>query len=217
MIEVFITGLILGVSQCALSCGPLLVFYIAGAGRGWKESIKATLAFSLARLLAYTILGAAAGLVGMGLVNLFEEGIFLFWINIIMGFFILFLGALIIIGKNPQLHICHYLNRHTVNNSVLSMALLGFLIGIVPYCGPFIGILSYIVVIAKDPLIGAGYGFMFGLGAALITPLLIIGPLAGLMPRLFKNPKVLLAFHRLAGVILVLFAVRLFLDIFKVI
>ena len=213
MLELFVAGLILGASQCALSCGPLLVFYIAGAGQGWKEGIKATIAFSSSRLLAYTFLGAIAGLAGKSLVDLFEEGTFILWVQFATGIFVLLLGTLIIIGRNPHLHICHYLNRHTVDNSLLSMSILGFLIGIVPYCAPFLGILTYIAMVARDPLLGGLYGFLFGLGAALITPLIIVGPLAGLAPKIFKSPLLLQVFSRLSGLVLLLFGVRLILNI----
>ena len=212
--ELFVAGLILGVSQCALTCGPLLVFYIAGAGQGCREGIKSTIIFSLSRLFAYTLLGAVAGLVGMSLVNLFEGGTFIFWIHIVTGAFIFLLGTLIILGKNPHLHMCQYLNRHTVDNSIVSMSLLGFLIGIVPFCAPFLGILTYIAMVDRNPLMGALHGFTFGIGAALITPLLIIGPLTGLLPKLFKTPFLLEVFNRLSGVILILFGIRLLFDVF---
>ena len=94
------------------------------------------------------------------------------------------------------------------------MALLGFLIGIVPYCAPFLGILTYIAFTVKDPLFGALYGLSFGLGSALLTPLLIAGPLAGLLPKLvFRNTVVFEAFKRVSGIILLLFGVRLILAI----
>jgi sulfite exporter TauE/SafE len=186
----FVTGLTLGVSQCLLSCTPMLVLYVAGTTDNWREGLKATLVFSLARLLAYVLLGTLAGFVGVHLVAYFREQAVITWIQLAAAAFVI------------------------LKNNILSMALLGFLIGIVPYCAPFLGILTYIAFTVRDPLTGALYGLSFGLGSALLTPLLIAGPLAGLLPRLvFKNSLILELFRRVAGVILLFFGIRLILNI----
>jgi sulfite exporter TauE/SafE len=192
----------------------MLALYIAGTREGWWEGLKATLVFSLARVLAYVILGMLAGFVGGQLLAFFEEKSAILWIQLAAGAFVIMLGLLIILGRNPHLQLCRYLSRYTLGNSTLSMALLGFLIGIVPYCVPFLGILTYIAFSVENPLFGALCGLAFGLGAALITPLIVAGPLAGLLPKLaFKSPVLLEAFRRISGVILLLFGVRLALNI----
>jgi len=208
----FATGLALGVSQCMLTCTPLLVLYVAGTTGGWKEGLKAALAFSTARLLAYTLLSALAGFIGVRLVDYLREEAFTSWIQLAAGAFVLLLGILIMFGRNPQLHLCRYLSGRVLNNSILSMGLLGLLIGIVPYCAPFLGILAYIAFAVKDSLLGALYGLSFGLGAALITPLVVVGPLAATVPKLvFKSPLLLEIFKRASGVILLIFGTRLIL------
>jgi len=206
----FATGLALGISQCMLSCAPLLLLYVAGTAVGWKEGLKAALVFSLARVLAYSILGALVGFLGMRLVDCFRGETFIPWVQLVAGAFVSLLGILIMLGRNPQLHLCRYFSKHTLNNSILSMGLLGFLIGVVPYCAPFLGILTYIAFAVRDPLLGALYGLFFGLGAALVTPLLVAGPLAVLIPKLvFKSPLLLEIFRRVSGVILLIFGIRL--------
>jgi len=208
----FVTGLTLGISQCMLSCAPLLALYVAGTAEGWRAGFKAALIFSLSRLLAYTLLGALAGAIGMRLVNYFQEEAFVSWTQFGAAAFLLLLGILIIMGRNLHLHLCQYLSRHTLKNSTFSMALLGFLTGLAPYCAPFLGILTYIAFALRDIALGALCGLAFGLGAALITPLLVIGPLAGILPKLFKNPLLLETFKRASGVILLLLGVRLILT-----
>lgn len=208
----FATGIMLGASQCMLSCAPLLLLYVAGTAEGWKEGLKAALAFSLARVAAYTILGALVGFAGVRLAEHFRQDTFISWVQLSAGAFVLLLGILIMLGRNPQLHLCRYISRYTLNNSVLSMGLLGFLIGIVPYCAPFLGILTYIAFAVRDSLLGALYGLFFGLGAALVTPLIVAGPLAALIPKLvFKSPLLLEIFRRASGVILLIFGIRLIL------
>lgn len=209
----FVTGLTLGISQCMISWAPVLALYVAGTAEGWQAGLKAALVFSLSRLLTYTLLGALAGGIGMRLVTHFQEEAFIFWVQFGAVAFIFLLGILIIIGRNPHIRLCQYLSRHTLKNSTLSMALLGFLIGIVPYCAPFLGILTYIAFALRDIPLGALCGLAFGLGAALITPLLVIGPLSGILPKLFKNPLLLEVFRRASGIILLLFGIRLVLAI----
>jgi len=208
----FATGLALGISQCMLSCAPLLLFYVGGVTERWTEGLKAALVFSLARVLAYTILGALAGFAGVRLVEYFRQDTFVSWVQLIAGAFVLLLGVLTMLGRNPQLHLCRFLSGRILNNTILSMGLLGFLIGIVPYCTPFLGILTYIAFAVGDSLLGALYGLFFGLGAALVTPLLVAGPLAALIPKLvFKSPLLLEIFRRVSGIILLIFGIRLIL------
>jgi len=192
----------------------MLLFYVAGTTDGWRAGLKATLVFSLARLIAYVLLGALAGFLGVHLVSYVKGETFIYWVQLAAGAFVLLLGLLIILGRNPHLRLCRYLSRHTLNDSTLSMALLGFLIGIVPYCAPFLGILTYITFTVKNPLFGAFCGLSFGLGSALITPLLVAGPLASVIPKLvFKSPLFLEAFKRVSGIILLLFGIRLVITI----
>lgn len=208
----FAMGLALGMSQCMLSCAPLLLLYVAGTAEGWKQGLRAALVFSLARVFAYTLLGALVGFLGMRLVDSFKGETFITGVQLVAGVFVLLLGILIMLGRNPQLHLCRYLSKHTLNNSVLSMGLLGFLIGVVPYCAPFLGILTYIAFAVRDSLLGALYGLFFGLGAALVTPLLVAGPVAALIPKLvFKSPLLLEIFRRASGAILVIFGIRIIL------
>ncbi len=208
----FITGLTVGMGYCVFACAPVVALYVAGTTDGWRAGLRATLAFSLARVSAYTLLGALAGGIGMSLVTNLQEEAFASWVQLGAAAFVILLGALIAIGHHPHMHLCHYLSRHTVQKSTLSMALLGFLIGIVPYCAPFLGILTYIAFALGDIPLGAMCGLAFGLGAALVTPLLVVGPAAGLLPRLFKTPVLLQIFRHASGGILLLFGIRMVLT-----
>ncbi len=208
----FVTGLTVGVGSCMLACAPVVALYVAGTTDGWRAGLRATLVFSLARLSAYTLLGAIAGGVGMGLLTHLKEETLASWVQLGAAAFVLLLGLLIVVGHHPHIHLCQHLSRHTVQNSTLSMGLLGFLIGIVPYCAPFLGILTYIAFALGSIPLGALCGLAFGLGAALLTPLLVVGPAAGILPRVFKTPLLLEVFRRASGGILLLFGIRLILT-----
>lgn len=209
-VELFMTGLALGVSQCIISCAPVLMLYVAGTKEGWREGVKATLTFSLSRLCAYTLLGLLAGVAGMLITDVLYQGDLTTYIWIGAGTFILLIGVLMMWGKEPRLHLCQILMKRTIKDSTISMGLLGFVVGIASYCAPFMGILTYIAFTVKDPLAGAFYGFCFGLGATIVTPLIAMGVLASILPRvLFNSPKILDIFRRSCGFLFLLLGARL--------
>jgi len=211
-VELFTAGLVLGASQCVISCVPMLVLYVAGTREGWKEGLKATLIFSFSRLFAYVLLGLAAGFSGVFLADLLQRQGFGSYLWISAGAFISLLGVLIILGKEPRAHFCRVLSEHTVTDSTKSMALLGFIVGVAP-CAPLLGILTYIAFSVKDPLLGAVYTFCFGVGASIITPIVVLGVLSSVVPRLlFKSPRILDIFRRSCGLLLLFFGARLIAD-----
>ena len=211
-IELFTAGLVLGASQCVLSCVPMLVLYVAGTREGWREGLKATLIFSFSRLFAYVLLGFLAGFSGMFLADFLQNPGFGSCLWISAGAFISALGILVILGKEPRFHLCRVLSHHTVNDSTKSMALLGFIVGVAP-CAPLLGILTYIAFSVKDSLLGGIYAFCFGVGASVITPIVVLGVLSSVVPRLlFKSPKILDIFRRSCGLLLVFFGARLIVD-----
>lgn len=211
-VELFTAGLVLGASQCVISCVPMLILYIAGTREGWMEGLKATLIFSFSRLFAYVLLGLVAGFSSMFLADLLQNPEFDSYLWISAGAVVSLLGVLVILGKEPRFHLCRALSQHTVNDSTKSMALLGFIVGLAP-CAPLLGILTYIAFSAESPLVGVFYALCFGIGTTIITPIVILGVLASIAPRfLFKNPKILDIFRRSCGVLLLFFGARLIVD-----
>ena len=210
--ELFIAGLTLGASQCMLSCVPMLTLYVAGTREGWREGLKATLIFSFSRLLTYVVLGLLAGFLGTLLADFLQSPGFGNYVWISAGAVLCLLGALVILGKEPRFHFCRALSQHTVNDNTKSMALLGILVGMAP-CAPLIGILTYIAFTVQDSWLGAVYALCFGIGTTIITPIVVLGVLSSIVPRLlFKNQKVLDIFRRACGLLLIFFGTRLILD-----
>lgn len=212
-LELFVMGIALGASQCVISCAPILGLYVAGTREGWRDSLRATLIFSLSRLFAYVLLGLLAGLFGDLIVSTLKHHNLALYLWVAAGAFISLVGIIIIWGKEPHLHFCQVLTRHTVNDSIKSMALLGLIIGITP-CAPLLAVLSYIATTAKSALVGAFYAFCFGLGPAIITPIIILGIVAGVIPKtLFKTPRTLDIFRRACGFLLLLLGARLLISV----
>lgn len=211
-IELFTAGIVLGASQCVISCAPMLVLYVAGTREGWRDGLKATLIFSISRLFACVLLGFVAGFSGALLADFLQNPGFGSYLWISAGAFISLLGGLIMLGKEPRVHLCQPLSRHIVNDSTKSMALLGFIVGVAP-CAPLLGVLTYIAFSVKDPLMGAFYAFSFGVGTAIITPIVILGILSSVVPRLlFKNPRIFDIFKRSCGLLLLFFGARLIVN-----
>ena len=216
--ELFMTGLALGASQCVISCAPMLVIYVAGTRDRWQEGLKATLIFSLSRLVTYVFLGLIAGFFGMFIVDVLQEEGFASYIWGGAGVFVSLLGVLMLMGKEPRWHLCQILMKHTVKDSTLSMVFLGFAASMASFCAPLLGVLTYIACTVRNPLTGAFYAFCFGLGTAVITPMLVAGVLASVLPRLlFKSPGILELFRRACGLLLLLYGTRLLASTFGII
>jgi sulfite exporter TauE/SafE len=206
--ELFLSGLALGLGPCMVFCLPILVPFIAGTRRGWLEGLKATLAFSLSRLAAYTLLGLLAGLSGELLIGLLVGGGFSLYAWILGGALISLMGVLIIVGAEPKLGQYDLLSRFDIGSDLKGLAFLGFLVGATP-CGPLLGVLTHIALTAENAVVGGFYALCFGLGAAIVTPVTLLGVLSGAVPPLiFRDRRVVKAFRVICGLMLVVLGVR---------
>ncbi|KYH39140.1 MAG: Cytochrome c biogenesis protein, transmembrane region [Candidatus Bathyarchaeota archaeon B23] len=207
LLELFLMGLTLGVGPCSLFCLPLLLPYIAGAREDWLGGLRAALTFSLSRLTAYMLLGLLAGLSGR-FIALISGGLApLLWL--LGSLLVILLGILILLGGELRPPMLIPLSKLLIEGDLMSMGLLGFIVGITP-CAPLLGVLTYITLSASGPLMGALSALCFGLGSALITPIIALGVAAGLLPRLiFRDRRVYSLFRRVCGALLILLGVRL--------
>lgn len=206
-LELFLTGLTLGFGPCLLFCVPIIIPYVAGTSSNWMEGLKATMAFSLSRLSAYILLGLAAGYSGMIMIDFLSHTSFCLYIWIVGGLFISFLGLLILFGLEPRLAF-HRVFKLNVDGGLLSLVFLGFVVGMTP-CAPLIGVLTYIALDVRTPLAGAFHTLCFGLGASIVSPVILLGVVAGGAPSLiFKMPRIHEIFKRSCGVMLILLGVR---------
>ncbi len=211
---VFLAGLSMGSTACVLHCSPVL-FYVGGTADSWRKGLTSVFVFSLARLVALTVLGALAGGIGGYVLSVLAESTAAAWVRYAAALLVIVLGVSVLAGwslSSESNRICRALIKGRSSGGAGSMALLGFLIGITPFCPVFLGILNYAAFGLESTGLGALYAFTFGLGSALITPLLAIGPLLGGTSRLFTSRTRLLVFRRVSGVVLVVLGAGLMLS-----
>lgn len=207
-VGLFFLGFSASFGPCIAHCSLLILPHIAGTTTGWREGLRAILAFSFVRMGIYGVMGLLAGLLGrIFIAHLlrFERLIMVFG-----GLAIACVGMYIICGRR-RAHSCRSASHKGVLNAgVKGAALLGLSAGVLP-CLPLLGALTYIALHAQDPWQGALYGLSFGMGK-LISPLIPLGMLAAGAPALLSRyNRALHYFTKLCGLILLAIGGRLVL------
>ena len=199
-------GFGMGWGTCLALCGPILLPYIAATKGGWREGLRVSAMFSLGRLFGLVILGGLAS-VAFASINRFFPPHRSGYLYLAMAIFIMLVGVLIVLGKGFELPLHRIFREHVVDEGSGSMLGLGFLIGISP-CVPLVAILTYIACTVTNVFEGVAYALCFGIGT--IVPVMILGPLAGLLPeKVFKSSAHLRVFKIACGGILILFGLQL--------
>jgi sulfite exporter TauE/SafE len=200
-------GFIYGLTLCSLTCIPLITPIIFASQAGFRRGFDATAIFILARISAYTLWGAIAGLLGEMLLRRLDSS----WPGLLAGGVILLI-ALRIIWQGRTACSGHAANGHQVKppsrHPWLQMASLGLSTSLIP-CPPLSGVLIYAAT-TQSMFTGALLALLFGIGAS-ASPLYYIGGTTGwLSERLFKQiPQHSRWLRLLSGAILALFAIRL--------
>jgi sulfite exporter TauE/SafE len=161
--EAFVLGVIYGFGPCTLSCAPVLVPIVMSTSKGLKQGILYTLAFSLGRILVYTLLGAVMGAIG----SIFSISI-PHWL---IGVFLIMLGIALFFN----LHTKCLVSRVRVTGLHMSFVA-GVVLGFSP-CAPLLGALG-LAIASKSALTGGLIAIAFGIGTVL-SPILLIGALSG--------------------------------------
>lgn len=202
-LKLFIAGFTMGWGPCLAYTAPLLLPYIGATKRNWKDGLRVGLVFSIGRLLALAILGGLATVI-FSFINRFFPPQKSGWLYLIVAFFMIIMGILIILGKGFKVHI----GKSILDKGDKSMFLFGFLMGIAP-CVPYVAILTYIACVAENSiLVGVLYAVLFAIGTA-IAPV-ALGTLMGIIPaKLFRSAKWLKVFQVICGVVLILFGLQL--------
>ncbi|MFA5311630.1 MAG: sulfite exporter TauE/SafE family protein [Candidatus Omnitrophota bacterium] len=194
----FLSGIILGSGPCLGFCAPILASFVAAYRPSFKMAMVSYLSFSIAKILSYMIIGGLIGIFS----GFLKSGIFLGYanaINILLGVFILVMGAITIAVKEPLgSRYCSFLNRGNLKNA----GLLGFLTGFSP-CLPLLGILNYIIIIARSPAEGMLYALAFGLGSAISPAILLIGLSGKLAGDLSYNQKIKFLIRIVSSLVLI--------------
>jgi hypothetical protein len=210
--SLFVTGIIMGSGPCLLSCGPILLSYIAGTKSSALQGLKCWAIFSLGRLLSTILLGFLAGFAGAALFQRFYWEISGYILWSITGLFIIFLGFMVCIGMHSKLKICNILGNVTAQRDRNSVMLLGVLVGLLP-CVPFLGVLSYITMVSTDYYHGIFMGAAFGIGV-IMSPLIFASMVAGAIPglKIFQNSNRVMVFQRICGAVLMILGAHILIK-----
>ncbi len=203
----FLSGLILGSGPCIGFCGPVLAGFIAAYKPSLNKALVTYFSFSVAKVAGYMVLGVLCGIFS-GLLKSQPFINYLNIINIFLGFFVLFIGALTLIFKDPLgSKYCSFLWRGNLANA----GVLGLLAGFSP-CLPLLGILNYIIIISRSPWEGMFYAFIFGLGT-IISPVMLMAALSGRLAAIFAGQdKIKKSIRVISGLLLVYLGLRIILE-----
>jgi sulfite exporter TauE/SafE len=202
-------GFIYGLTLCSLTCIPLITPYIFATQPGFRRGFDATAIFILARITAYTLWGAIAGLLGDVLLTRLDHQ----WPGLLAGGLIMLI-ALRVIWKGRSACPGHRADGRSIKpptrQSWWQMATLGFSTSLLP-CPPLSGVLIYAAT-TQSMFSGALLALLFGIGAA-ASPLYYIGGTTGWFAQhLFKQiPRHGHWLRLLSGTILGVFGIRLLL------
>jgi sulfite exporter TauE/SafE len=205
----FVSGLILGSGPCLGFCAPILTGFIATYKPSLKKALVSYLSFSSAKLISYMILGALCGVFS----GLLKSSLFISYLNIvsiILGFFVLLIGILTFIFKDPLgSKCCSFFSKGNLTNA----SLLGLLAGFSP-CLPLLGILNYIIIISHSPFEGLFYALIFGLGTSISPVILLVGLSGKLAGNFSSNNKIKAIIRVVSSLILVYLGGRIIFQSF---
>jgi len=174
--SVWLLGLSVGFTTCTAVCLPFLGTWALGQGQGGSAAALDTAAFASGKIAAYAVLGAAAGVLGEAL---------LYWLKGDVGHWLIALTA-ILAGVWLVLPRKAHRRCGMSRNQRLSPFSMGFALSFTP-CAPLAALLAASAS-TGDLIMGAVYGTLFGLGAAL-TPLFIVIPLLGKLGLKLQQDK----------------------------
>ena len=197
-VSVWLLGLSVGLTTCTLTCLPYMGSWALGRGEGGEAAALDTAAFALGKIAAYATLGSLAGVFGQALILLLKGGIG----HYLIGAASIFAGIWLLIPKQHKASCGRYSGKQR-----LSPFFMGYTLSFTP-CAPLAALLGACAT-SGGLLNGAGYGALFGFGAAL-TPLFIVIPLLGAFGRKLKVEQAWLGRWLLRGgaTVLILIGVR---------
>ena len=213
MLQIMLTGIIMGNTVCILSaCALSPVLYFSATNPGLKRTVWLTALFSLARIGTYAALGAAAGASGLILDRLVGSSAFALAAGLVTGAVNVMIGLAIVIGQRPLRcsRICRYADGFLKRG--YGIVLLGVFLAIIP-CAPLMSFFTQVMVRRGGLVTGALDGALFGVGITLSVPFWLLVLFSGSIPgRILKNERILKTFRILCGGILVVIGLRYILD-----
>jgi cytochrome c-type biogenesis protein len=206
---IYLGGIISAFGPCSLATIPVYLSYIAGSANSLGKGITAGIIFTLGLSLVFSLLGAAAVLIGIFLPSLAITYAILGIIMIIFG--VMLLGVF-------QQYTCRIMPQEKVTrfSSPLGALVLGLSFGFVwtPCVTPMLGAVLILIMFSGNLFVGAGLLFIFGFGYG--TPLIIAGGLLANGQQILgeRYEKVSRWVVRIGGIVLIVLGIDLLLPIF---
>lgn len=204
----FLEGIITFISPCILPMIPIYISYFMGAeDKGKGHTVSNSLAFVMGFTTIFTLLGAAAGSVGM----FFSEHMRL--INVVSGLVMIvfglnYLGVFQIAALNSTHKIDAKIKLNNLN--LISAFLFGVIFGVgwTPCVGPFLGSALMIASNSDHMFQGASMLFVYsmGLGIPFILSALLIHMLTGTFNFIKTHYR---AVKIISGVLLILIGIMM--------
>lgn len=165
LLTVFLLGVSLGLTACAVTCLPFIGTLAFGKAAGRESGMVDMGLFLGGRLVAYTTLGGISGVLGAGFVKVLADGLG----NIVIGL-VACLTALLLVRKGQPDHA-----RCRLPGKISKMPpfFLGVALTLIP-CAPLATLLATAAA-GQAAAQGALLGFMFGMGA-MLTPMIVLIP-----------------------------------------
>ncbi|MDR1995614.1 sulfite exporter TauE/SafE family protein [Azonexus sp.] len=204
---VWLLGASMGLTACAASCLPFIGTWALGRAGGDSEAFRHTLSFLTGRVLAYTLLALVAGMAGLSLARALG-GI---WGSLAIGGTSILAGLWLLVGKRSAGCSKPSTSTQTIRwgrpRDATPPFLMGAALALTP-CTPLTSLLA-VAAQAEDPLRGASFGLVFGIGAT-VTPILLLVPLAGRLGMALREERDWLTpwLMRAAGLVLILLGLR---------
>ncbi len=196
--SLFLTGIVLGSGPCLLSCGPLLLSYVASTKTGGVSALKTYLIFCGVRLAVYASFGVGSGLIGAWVVHRLLESASLGVLYVAFGAFLVLLGIFFILEDlvperwRAALRCC-YQGRGDLRN----VAVFALIVSLTP-CAPLLAMVGYIALVSDTWSKGVVFMTAFGLGTV-ISPLIILMFLTGWFGAWLQQHRSVLRLVRLAS------------------
>lgn len=207
--SLFLTGLFLGYGPCLVSCGPLLVSYIAATKQNGLSGLKTYAIFSATRMAVYCAFGIFAGIFGEWVMRAFFESTHLNYLFFLFGIFLFLIGIVFISERSMVGKKCSGLiHRYMEPSDARTTVLFGLIVSFSP-CLPLMAILGYIALISDAWHKGLLYMGAFGLGTV-ISPLLVFSFAAGWLGSFLKrHDKAVHIVRVLCGLVIALLGLNL--------
>lgn len=210
-ILLFLEGIITFISPCILPMIPIYVSYFAGGdidNKNYKNrALISSIAFVAGFTFVFTLLGVAAGTVGVIFNKYMRE------INIVSGTIMVIFGlnylGIINIGL---LNKSFKIDNPTGNkkSSIMSAILFGMIFGIgwTPCVGPFLGSALMIASNSTNVFMGASMllTYSLGLGIPFVLSALLIDSLKTTFDFIKRNYKII---NRISGVFLIIIGIMM--------